>query len=60
MVANLLPGSTDQSLNLVLDVFNAFDQRSPTGFIATDLPTFGQITGRQDPLRVQLGLTYTY
>jgi hypothetical protein len=60
MVANLLPGSTDQTLNLVLDVFNTLDQRSPTGFIATDLPTFGQITNRQDPLRIQLGLTYTY
>jgi hypothetical protein len=60
MVANLLPGSTDQALNLVLDVFNAFDQRAPTGIVATDLPIFGQITSRQGPLRVQLGLTYTY
>ena len=44
MATNLLPGSTNQSLSMGLDVFNALDQRSPTGFIATDLPTFGQIT----------------
>jgi hypothetical protein len=60
MVANLLSGSTNQNLNLVLDVFNAFDQRTPVGFFSTDLPTYGQITGRQTPLQVQLGLTYQY
>jgi hypothetical protein len=60
LIANLMPGSTDQSLNLVVDVFNALDTRTPTGFVSTDLATFGQITARQDPLRVQVGLTYTY
>ena len=60
LMANLLPSSTDQSLSVFLDVFNAFNTRIPTGFVATDLATYGQITGRQDPLRLQLGLTYNY
>jgi hypothetical protein len=49
-----------QSLNLVVDVFNAFDARTPISFVNTDLPTYGQITARQDPLRIQVGMTYTY
>ena len=31
---------------------------NPQGSITSG--TYGQITGRQDPLRLQLGLTYTY
>ncbi len=60
LIANLLPAGAEQSLNIVVDVFNALDSRTPTGFVATDLATFGQITARQDPLRVQVGLTYAY
>jgi hypothetical protein len=60
LIVDLVRPSTQQSLNLVVDVFNAFDSRTPLSFVSTDLPTFGQITGRQDPLRVQVGMTYTY
>jgi hypothetical protein len=60
LVANLMPGSTTQSLNLIVDVFNALDSRTPTGYITGDLGTFGQISARQEPLRVQVGLTYGY
>jgi hypothetical protein len=60
LIANLMPGRSEQTLNLVVDVFNALNTRTPTGFVSTDLATFGQITARQDPLRVQVGLTYTY
>jgi Carboxypeptidase regulatory-like domain/TonB-dependent Receptor Plug Domain len=60
MILNLMRPSTQQSLNLVADIFNVFDSRTPIGFVNTDLPTYGQITARQDPLRMQVGLTYTY
>jgi hypothetical protein len=60
LIVDLFRPSTEQRLNLVVDVFNVFDTRTPTGFVSTDLSTFGQITSRQDPLRVQAGLTYTY
>jgi hypothetical protein len=60
MIVDLYRRSTQQRLDLVVDVFNAFDTRTPTAFVTTDLPTFSQISSRQDPLRVQVGLTYTY
>jgi hypothetical protein len=60
LIANLLPGSTAQSFNLVVDVFNVFNQRTPTNFFSTDVAQFGQVTARQEPLRVQVGLNYTY
>jgi hypothetical protein len=60
LIVDLYRRNTQQRLDLVVDVFNVFDTRTPTGFVSTDLPTFGQITGRQDPLRIQAGLTYTY
>jgi len=60
LIVDLYRPSTRQRLDLVVDVFNAFDTRSPTAFVTTDLPTFSQISSRQDPLRVQVGLTYAY
>jgi carboxypeptidase family protein/TonB-dependent receptor-like protein len=60
LIYDIVRPSTQQRLDLVVDVFNAFDTRTPISYITTDLPTFAQISGRQDPLRVQVGLTYTY
>ena len=47
-------------LTLIADVFNLFNLDSATGLQARDLMTFGQITSRQRPLRVQLGLRLQY
>ncbi len=47
-------------LTLIADVFNLFDLDSATNLQTRDLATFGQITSRQRPLRVQLGLRLQY
>ena len=57
---NVLPTRYQHSVNLVLDVFNVFNTRTPFDVNASDLPTFGQVASRQSPLRVQLGLNYSY
>jgi hypothetical protein len=58
---NVLPASLGgQSLTAFVDILNAFNTRTPTGINASDLPTFGQVSGRQRPLRLQLGLSYGY
>jgi hypothetical protein len=49
-----------QHLIVLLDMFNLFNLRTPNGIEATDLPTFGQVTSRQQPFRFQLGLRYLY
>jgi hypothetical protein len=59
VVCNVLPRRLRHTLNLIADVFNAFDRQAPTSLEVRDLPTFGQATStRQSPLRVQLGLQY--
>jgi hypothetical protein len=45
---------------IVLDVFNALGTRTPVDLQAGDLPTFGQVTDRQDPFRAQLGLIVSH
>jgi hypothetical protein len=59
-VCNVLPQRWHHTLNLIADVFNALNLRTPTSVQTSDLPTFGQVTGRQAPLRVQLALQYLY
>jgi hypothetical protein len=57
---NVLPGRLQHRLELVLDVFNAFNLRTPNAVTATDIARFGQVTSRQGPLRVQLAMAYSY
>jgi hypothetical protein len=55
---------TGQKFTLMLDGFNVFNMAAPTALRTTDTlttpNTFGQVTARQQPLRVQLGLRYQY
>jgi hypothetical protein len=60
LTCNLLPRRWRHTLNFIADVFNAFNTRVPTAIENRDLPTFGQVTGRQAPLRVQLAIQYLY
>jgi hypothetical protein len=55
---NLLPPSLGQQLNVILDVFNAFNTRTPTALTVTDIARFGGVTARQNPLRMQLAVNY--
>ncbi len=53
-------------LTLIADIFNLFNLNaalplsSSQGIEYRDVPTFGQVTSRQPPLRVQLGLRLQY
>jgi hypothetical protein len=49
-----------QHLVLIVDMFNMLNVRQPTGFQSVDVPQFGQVTGRVQPFRFQLGLRYDY
>jgi hypothetical protein len=61
LVCNVLPQRLGQRLNVIADLFNAFNSQTPTALETRDLPTFGQATStRQPPLRVQLALQYIY
>jgi hypothetical protein len=61
VVCNLFPRRIAQKLNLIVDLFNAFNRQTPLTLELRDLPTFGQATSaRQAPLRVQLALQYLY
>ena len=61
VVCNLLPRRLQHRLNVIADLFNAFNSQTPTALETRDLPTFGQATAsRQPPLRVQLALQYLY
>jgi hypothetical protein len=55
---------TGQKFTLIADVFNLFNTATPTALLrddSTSLPNnFGQVSSRQQPLRVQLGLRYQY
>jgi hypothetical protein len=60
-ICNVLPGRFRQKLNLIADVFNAFNTRTPTTLETRDVPTFGQATSnRMAPFHVQLALQYLY
>jgi len=59
--ANLSPAREKiGSLYLIMDVFNALNLRTPAGFVTTDIARYGQVSGRNGPLRVQLALEYAY
>jgi hypothetical protein len=53
-------GLIKQHIILIADLFNVFNLRTAVGVEQQDLPTFGQITSRQQPFRLQLGLRYVY
>jgi hypothetical protein len=60
LTANLLPARLQQDLTFIVDIFNVLGSRRPTGVVTEDLEEFGQVAGRQRPLRVQLALNYSY
>jgi hypothetical protein len=47
-------------LSFIVDVFNALDLSVPTGFETNNASTYGNVSNRQVPLRVQLGARYQY
>jgi hypothetical protein len=49
-----------QHVVFIVDFFNLFNLRAPNGIENRDLPTFGQVTSRQQPFRFQLALRYMY
>jgi hypothetical protein len=56
----VLPLRLQHKLHLVLDVFNVLNTAIPTGVTSIDVGRFGQVSGRQRPRRIQLGLSYVY
>jgi hypothetical protein len=58
--ADVLPLRFQHKLQLVVDVFNVLNQALPTGITSTDIARFGQVSSRQAPRRIQLGLSYAY
>lgn len=60
IACNVLPRRWGQKLNVIADIFNALNTRTPTAVQTNDIATFGGATGRQTPLRVQLGVQYLY
>jgi hypothetical protein len=61
VMCNVLPRRLGQQLNVIADVFNAFNRQTPLTLEARDVPTFGQATSaRLAPLKVQLALQYLY
>jgi hypothetical protein len=57
---DVLPLRFQHRLQVVADIFNVLNQATPTGLTATDIMRYGQVTGRQAPRRIQLGLSYAY
>ncbi|HYO53867.1 carboxypeptidase regulatory-like domain-containing protein [Archangium sp.] len=55
---------TGQKFTLIADMFNLFNTATPTALLRDDstiLPNnFGQVSARQQPFRLQLGLRYRY
>ena len=47
-------------LQVSADLFNLFNLDSPTELEARDVPSYGQVRSRQQPLRLQLGIQLTY
>jgi hypothetical protein len=56
----VLPVRLQHKLHVVADVFNVLNEAIPTGVYATDIMRFGQVSSRQRPRRIQLGLSYVY
>ena len=59
-VVNLLPKAWRQELNLVVDIFNVLNLRTPNGIVTDDIARFGQVSARQRPFRAQIGLRYAF
>jgi hypothetical protein len=57
---DVIPLRYQHRLHLIVDIFNALNQATPTGISAADTTRFGQVAGRQTPRRIQLGLAYNY
>jgi hypothetical protein len=57
---DVMPHIWRHRLRLVFDAFNVLNQSIPTGLTASDIARFGQVSARQRPRRIQLGLAYTY
>jgi Carboxypeptidase regulatory-like domain/TonB-dependent Receptor Plug Domain len=57
---NLLPSGLQHRLSVIADVFNAFSLRTPNALTTNDIARFGQVAGRQAPLRVQVAVEYRY
>ncbi|MFH1809313.1 MAG: TonB-dependent receptor [Pseudomonadota bacterium] len=56
---------TGQKLDLICEVFNLLNARTPAGYETRNLPAggatqFGDVTDKLDPLNVQLGLRYRF
>ncbi len=47
-------------LSIIVDIFNALDLSVPTTFETNNAATYGTVSARQTPLRVQLGARYQY
>ncbi|HNG00075.1 MAG TPA: hypothetical protein PK493_22450, partial [Pseudomonadota bacterium] len=47
-------------LSVSVDLFNLFNLDAPTEIEARDVPSYGQVRARQQPLRLQLGLQLQY
>jgi hypothetical protein len=47
-------------LQISADLFNLFNLDSPTAIETRDVPSYGQVTARQQPLRFQLGLQFQH
>ena len=57
---NLFPTRWRHGLTAFVDVFNLFNTRVTNDIVATDVASFGQVAGRQRPLRLQVGLSYLF
>ena len=47
-------------LQISADLFNLFNLDSPTELEVRDVPSYGQVRARQQPLRLQLGIQLLY
>lgn len=55
-----LSALTGQKMAFIVDVFNVFNSSTITAVNQNDGDAFGDVLGRQGPLRVQLGIRYIY
>jgi hypothetical protein len=52
---------TKQHFSLIADFFNLFNFDTPTGYNVQDIAsTFGTVSGRLSPFRLQLAARYQY
>ncbi len=49
-----------QHVRIIFDFFNLLNTGTPSSIRGSDSSTFGLVTGRQTPFRMQLGLRYDY